>query len=147
MRASADCSSPVSHSSMRSRSAAGGNRAATASGSEFWFNVAPAPMGSAHRQLERLIQVGEDVIDVLDAHAQAYTAGSHSRGRLLLCGHLPMRRRCRMAGERFRVAQIHEALEELQCIVEAHAGLQAAADLEGHERTGLAAEVLLHQGM
>ena len=82
---------------------------------------------------------------MLDAHAQAYAAGSHSRSRLFLCGHLPMRRRCRMAGERFRVAQIHEALEELQCIVEAHAGLQAAADLEGHERAGFAAQVLLHE--
>src|ERR1700723_2362632 len=116
---------------MRSRSATGGNRAATAPGSGLWFNVASAPMGSTHRQLERLIQVGEDVIDVLDAHAQAYTAGSHSRGRLLICGHLPMRRRCRMAGERFRVAQIHEALEDFKAFLKANPALKPPRDPKG----------------
>ena len=73
--------------------------------------------------------------------------GADARGQLFFGGHLPMRGRCRMAGEGFRVAQIHQALEQLERIVEAHAGLQAAADFEGHERTSPAAQVLLHQRM
>src|SRR6202049_4314264 len=86
----------------------------------------------AARHLERLVEIGEDVVDVLDAHAQANTAGCHPRGQLLLRRHLPMCRRCRVAGKRLRIAQIHQTLEELECIVEAHTGLEAAADLEGH---------------
>ncbi len=60
-------------------------------------------------------------------------------------GHLPMRRRCRMAGQRFRIAQIHQALEQLERVVETHAGLQAAADFESHQRARPAAQIFLHQ--
>src|SRR5277367_1916386 len=44
-----------------------------------------------------------------------------------------------------RLVNIHQALEQLERIVEAHPGLQAAADLEGHQRARPAAQVLLHQ--
>src|SRR3984957_18974724 len=83
---------------------------------------------------ERLVQIGDDVIDVFDAHAEADAAGGDT-GRLLLrqC-HLSMRRRCRMAGERFRIAEVHQTLEQLELIVEAHSRLGTAKDLECHQR-------------
>src|SRR5712664_1805935 len=142
MRSNARCSSPVSHSSMRLRSDALGNKAAAAPGSGFWFNAASGGrLSVADGQFERLVEIGEDVVDVLDSHTQANAARCHPRGQLLLRRHLPMRRRCRMAGERFSIAQIHQALEKLERVVEAHAGFEPAADLEGNERTSPAAQV------
>src|SRR5271165_7635423 len=96
---------------------------------------------------EGLIQIGENVIDVFNAHAQADASWSHAGRELLLRCHLPMRRRCRMAGQRFCIAQVHQALEQLERIVEAYARRQSAANLESHERTGAAAEIFAHQGM
>ena len=40
-----------------------------ASGNGFWLNGAISPVRLTDGQLERLVQVSEDVIDVLDAHA------------------------------------------------------------------------------
>src|SRR5262249_30351916 len=62
---------------------------------------------------------------------------------LLLRGHLPVRGRGRMAGEGLRIAQVHEALEELQRVIEACARIVAPANGEGEERAGTPAEVLL----
>ena len=62
------------------------------------------------------------------------------------CGrHLPMRGRSRVAGERFRVAQIHQPLEQLERVVEANAGRQAAAHIESQQRTGSSPQVFLDQ--
>src|SRR5271165_1095670 len=134
MRSKARCKSPESQSSTRLRSAAFGNKAATAAGSGLRFIC---PRCLANGDFERLVEVGEDVIDVLDSHAQANAAGSHTRRQLFSRRHLPVGRRSRMAGEGFRIAQIHQALEEFERIVEAHACAEAAADLEGHERAGM----------
>ena len=73
--------------------------------------------------------------------------GPDAGGQLFLRRHLPMRRRGRMAGERFRIAQVDQALEQLERVIEAHAGRQAAADFERHQRAGLAAQIFLHQGV
>jgi len=49
------------------------------------------------------------------------------------------------AGERFRVAQIHQPLEQLERVVEANAGRQAAAHIESQQRTGSSPQVFLDQ--
>src|SRR5262249_27359761 len=56
-----------------------------------------------------------------------------------------MRRRGRMAGERLRVAQVDQALEQAKRVVELRSRRKAALDPEGQERAGAAAEILLRQ--
>src|SRR5882724_9296274 len=107
----------------------------------------PAMISGSNSDAERLIQIDQDVIDVLDAHAQANTAGTDPGGQLFLRRHLAVRRRCGMARQGFGVAQIDQALEQLQRIVETHAGRQSTAYLECHEGAGSAAEIFLHQGV
>ena len=57
---------------------------------------------------------------------------------LFLRRHLPMRGRRRMAGKRFRVAQIHQPLEQFEGVVETHAAGKAAADFESQQRASAA---------
>ena len=64
---------------------------------------------------------------------------------LLLGRHLPVRGRGRMAGERLGVADIHQPLDQLERVVEALAGFEAAVDAEGHQRAGAPAEIFLRQ--
>src|SRR5262249_60607666 len=61
--------------------------------------------------VERLVEVRQNVFDVLDADAQPDHLGPHAGLALLLRRHLPMGGRGRMAGERFRVAHVDQALE------------------------------------
>src|SRR5579871_4311983 len=56
-----------------------------------------------------------------------------------------MRRRCGMTGERFRIADIDEPLEQFQRIVEALARFEAACHAESKERCATAAEIFLCQ--
>src|SRR6202046_4007055 len=115
-RSNACGSSWVSHSSMRLRSGASGNKAADGSGKGREFNIASRRrlLGLADCHSERLVQIGDDVVDVLEAHAQATASRRPARGELLGRRHLPMGGRGGMAGERLRIAQIHQTLEQLE---------------------------------
>jgi hypothetical protein len=94
---------------------------------------------------QRLIEIGENVVDVLDADREADHLRPHA-GFLLLRGrHLTVRGRCRVAGERLGVAHVDQPLEQLQRVVELLAGLEPASDAEGDERAGAAAEIFLRQ--
>ena len=64
---------------------------------------------------------------------------------LLFWRHLPVRGRCGMAGERFRVADIDQPREQLERIVEPLAGLEPSRHAEGQQRTRPAAQILLRQ--
>ena len=59
--------------------------------------------------------------------------------------HLPVRRRGRMAGERFRIAHIDQPLEQLERVVKPLPAFEPAGDAEGQERAGAAAEIFLRQ--
>src|SRR6202162_1255625 len=89
----------------------------------------PAMISDSNGGAECLVQIDQDVIDVFDAHAQSNTAGTDAGGKLFLRRHLPVRRRRGVARQRFRVAQIDQSLEQLECIVEAHSGRQSPAYL------------------
>ncbi len=95
------------------------------------------------RRSERLIEIRDDVVDVLDADAQPDRLRPHARHGLLLRRHLAMGGGGRMAGERLRVADVDEALDELERVVEPGSGLVAALDPEGQQRAGAAAEIFL----
>src|SRR5690348_3290523 len=62
---------------------------------------------------QRLVDVLDDVVDMLDADREAYGFGQHTGQPLLLGRHLAMRGRCRMAGQRLRIADINEARDQL----------------------------------
>ena len=126
------CSSSVSHAS--SAALRGGReQRADGAGRSLGQGGSPMPRNRTRRPRERLIQIGEDVVDVLDADAQADAARADAGRQLFGRRHLAMSGGGRMAGERFRIAQIDQALEELERVVEADARGQAAADVEGQE--------------
>src|SRR5258708_943335 len=63
---------------------------------------------------QRLVDVGDDVIDVLDADAEADRFWINAGRLLLVRRHLAMRCRGRMASERFRVTDIDQPLHHPQ---------------------------------
>ena len=115
--------------------------------------VMPGPLSHPNRQAsgfllrrsERLIEVGDDVVDVFDADAEPNHLWSHPGLALFFNRHLPMGSRGRMAGQRFSVTQIDETLEQLERVVELLAGLEPSLDPEGDQRAGPAAEIFLRE--
>src|SRR5581483_1378202 len=94
---------------------------------------------------QRLVDVLDDVVDVLDADRETDGLRQHAGHALLLRRHLAVRRRGGMAGQRLGVADIDEAGDQLQRVVESLARLHAALDAEGEQRGGVAVQILLHQ--
>ena len=72
-------------------------------------------------------------------------SGSTPAAALLLCRHLPVRGRGRVTGQRLGVANVDEACDQLQRVIEGLAGLHAALDAEGEQRGGVAVEIFLDQ--
>ena len=70
---------------------------------------------------------------MLNADAQAYRSRADAGGHLLRGRHLPVGGRGRMAGQGLGIAEVDEALEELQRVVKAHAGGHAAVDFKRHQ--------------
>src|SRR5262249_45944788 len=79
---------------------------------------------------QRLREIGDDVVDVLDANAEPYHLRTYACLFLLLWRHLAMRGGRWMTGECLGVAEIDEALDQFQRVVELLARLEAAADAE-----------------
>ena len=91
------------------------------------------PGGLPSRCGQGLVEVLEDVVDVLDADAKPDDVRRDAGGLLLVLGHLPVRRRGRMRRQRAHVADVDEALEDLERVVELDAGLVAALDAEAQQ--------------
>ena len=70
--------------------------------------------GDAARRVERLREVGEDVVGMFDADGEPHVAGRDAGGELLLGRQLLMRRRGGMDGERARVADVGDMIEQLR---------------------------------
>src|SRR5450755_3558168 len=81
---------------------------------------------SGRRGRERLVDVPEDVVDVLEADRDADHVGLDAGGELLCLVELAMRRRGRMDDERAGIADVGEVAHELRRLDELHAGRQAA---------------------
>src|ERR1700761_7799032 len=84
---------------------------------------------------------------MLDPDAQPDRFRPHAGGELLVARHLTMGRARRVAGERLRVADVHQAFDEPERIVEPLSALIAAHDAEGEQRAGAAAEILSGERM
>src|SRR5690606_18450772 len=102
---------------------------------------------SAARCLERLAQVGKDVVDMLDADGQAHHVAWYAGLLQSLVAELAMGGGRRVAGQRLGIADIDQAHYQLQRVDEARAGLLPALNAEREDRRRLAAEIALRQVM
>lgn len=93
------------------------------------------------RRGERLIEVGDDIVDMLDTDRQPDHFWPHAGLVFLVDRHLAMRRRGRMASERFGITHIDQALEQLQGVVKILCRNETAGDAESEQRTGATAEI------
>jgi hypothetical protein len=66
--------------------------------------------------LERLLNIGFDVVDMLDAGADPHQVGIHTRADLLFGRQLFVRGGCRVNGQRFRIADICQVADQLQVV-------------------------------
>src|SRR4051794_7402768 len=82
------------------------------------------------RLLQRLAQVGDYVVFVLDANREADIAIGYAGLKLLLRGELRVRRAGRMDREATRVADISYVVEHPQRVDEAASGIKPALQLE-----------------
>ena len=67
---------------------------------------------------QRLVEVGDDVVDVLRADRDANIIGRHAGGKLLRLAQLLVRRAGRMDHERLAVADIGQMAGELDAVDE-----------------------------
>ena len=95
------------------------------------------------RRLQRMIEVAEDVVDVLDADRQAHVTFGHAGGELVLGRKLRVGRRRRMDGERARVADVGDVVEQLQRVDEPPPRLMPAGEFEADQAAEAALEILL----
>ena len=82
---------------------------------------------------EGLVEIGNDVVDVLDADRKADIAGRHAAGQLIGRTELRVRGAGRMDGQRSRIAYVRHVIEELERVNEARAGLNTLLELEADE--------------
>ena len=90
------------------------------------------------RLFQRLVEIGDDVVDMLQAHRQPHIAGRHAGGVLVFLAQLRMRRRGRMNGERARIADIGDMVEHLERVDETFARFHAARQLEADKSAAAA---------
>src|SRR6185312_984876 len=83
--------------------------------------------------VERLRQVGQDVVDMLDADRQAHIAGGDAGCRLFGLGKLGVCSAGRMDRQAARIADIGDVIEHLQRIDEAAAGIGTPGELEAQQ--------------
>src|SRR5580658_3201202 len=84
---------------------------------------------SAHRR-QRLAEVGQDVVDVLQPDREAHIALSDAGGALLLDAELRVRGAGGVDGEAARIADVSDMVEELQRVDEGAPRLAAAGQFE-----------------
>ncbi len=97
----------------------------------------------SRRRLQRLVEIGEDVVDVLDADGQANVIVGDAGRQLLFGRELRVGGARRMDGERARVADVGDMIEELERVDELGAGGLAALDLEADQAALPALQIFL----
>src|ERR1700712_6009563 len=98
-----------------------------------YFGPAYGRRSAAFGSVKRLVDVGQDVVDVLDAHRQANVVRRDARRRLLLRRQLLMCGQRRLNHERLGVADVREMRGELQRFDEAPARLRIAANAKAND--------------
>src|SRR5690242_3515207 len=90
---------------------------------------------------QRLVEIGDDVFDMLEADREADIAVGDAGLALLLGRELRMRGRRRMDRERARIADISDVVAHLQRLDEAAPRIASAVELEADECAITAAEI------
>src|ERR1700727_381913 len=94
---------------------------------------------------QRLIEIFEYVLNVLDADAEPDCFRADTSSTLLLGSHLPVRGRSGMAAQRAGVADIDQSFDKLERIIEHLGGLETACDAEGEQRGTPPFEILARE--
>src|SRR5271154_2355863 len=94
---------------------------------------------------QRLIEIFEYVLNVLDADTEPDCFRADASSTLLLRSHLPMGGRSGMAAQRAGVADVYQSLDKLERIVERLGGLKAASAAKGEQRGRPPAEILARE--
>jgi hypothetical protein len=79
---------------------------------------------------QRLVQVLDDIVDMLDPDAKADHFRPNAGFAKFIGAHLPMGRRRGVASERLDIADVHEALDQPQAIIEFPASFKPAFNSE-----------------
>ncbi len=98
------------------------------------------PRGSSEA-LQRLVQIGDDIVDMFDADRDAHHVRPRPRGDQLGLAQLAVRGRGGMDDQRARIADIGEMAEQLDLRDQLHPGVVATLQPEGEHRPALAAEI------
>ena len=108
--------------------------------------AAIAPQGSPlTRRSQRLINIRHQVIDMLDANRQADHVDTDAGFGHFCRGQLAVGGAGRVAGERFGVADVDQAGDQLQRVDETPARFCPALDAEAEDAGGTAAHVVVDQ--
>src|SRR3954469_10073847 len=105
----------------------------------------PSGPASTLRRREALLEIGDDVILVLEPDRKAHHVGPGAGLHLLRVGELAVRGRGRMNDERAGIADIGEMREQLHVRDELHAGVVAALEPESEDRAGALGHVFLRK--
>ncbi len=97
------------------------------------------------RRRQRLVEVGEDVIDVFDADREADEFGGDSGGALLFLVELGMSGGGRVDRQRFGIADVGEVFEKFEGIDEFRAGFGPTLDAEDDHGSAFATQVFVVQ--
>src|SRR5580658_7314051 len=95
--------------------------------------------------VEGLLQIGNDVVDVLDADAQANQLRGNAGVALFFGRHLPVSGGGRVARERLGIAEIYQPLDQFQGVIEFDRSIVTALESDRHQRTSVVTQVLLRQ--
>tara|TARA_B110000305_G_scaffold87231_1_gene98343 strand:+ start:4018 stop:4563 length:546 start_codon:yes stop_codon:yes gene_type:complete len=93
-----------------------------------------------------LVEVGEDVVDVLDADGEADEFGLDAAGELLFGGELGVSGGGGMDRERFGVSKVGDVGEHFQRVDELGSCFGSTFDSEDHDTAAFSAEILLVLG-
>src|SRR3546814_1663768 len=96
---------------------------------------------AARRGGERLFEIGDDVVDMLEPDGEPHVVVGDAGRQLVLGRELGVGGGGGMDGEAARVAEIGDVIEELQRVDEAASGLLAAGKLEAHQPAIAALEI------
>src|SRR4051812_9128646 len=94
---------------------------------------------SASGRLQRQLQVGDQIVRMLDADRKTDRRFQNADALADVGGHAGMRHGGRMARKRFRAAETDRELEDLQRVQEFERGWLTTADVEREGRTGAGA--------
>ncbi len=87
------------------------------------------------RRSQRLVKIGKDIVNVLDADREAHVARRHAARQLIGRAQLRVRGAGRMDGQRAHITDVGHVIEELQRIDETRSSLAALLELEADETT------------